>query len=484
MGHELLVGSVIFILTYIAIAFEKQLKVDKTVAALAGGALMVFFILTHHPAPAAMEGLSMWNRHADFDVIFLLCGMMVIVNILRDSGIFQYVAIKCAKLGRGYPLPVLALLLVATATLSAFLDNVTTVLLMAPVTLLVATEMKVSPVTFLIPEILASNLGGTSTLIGDPPNILVGSEGTKVFAWTAKAAGHAAGQAADGAAAAAARVVSFDFVAFLRVLSPLVIVVMAIFIAVLWLILHKGMKTTAEERARIMELDENAAITNPALMKKGLVVMGLTLGGFLTHGLTHLEPGVVAIAGATLLLLVTRENVEEALAKVEWNTLFFFIGLFLVVKGASTAGLLDVLGKRLAECIGRPEAIAYIAPVIILWVSGLLAGVMNNVSFTLAALPIIHSLSYAFFGGTPGDPVPVQAEPMYWALAMGACFGGNLTPVGAAANLVVIGIASRNGHNIGWGEYLKWGLPCAIGSLLLATAYLCGYVWLTQGAAH
>ncbi len=475
MGHELLVGSVIFILTYIAIAFEKQLKVDKTVAALAGGALMVFFSLTHHRAPAAMAGLSMWNRHADFDVIFLLCGMMVIVNILRDSGIFQYVAIKCAKLGRGYPLPVLALLLVATAALSAFLDNVTTVLLMAPVTLLVATEMKVSPVTFLIPEILASNLGGTSTLIGDPPNILVGSEGTKVFAWTlSQTAG----------ARAAARAVSFDFVAFLKVLSPLVIFVMAIFVAVLWLILHKGMKTTAEERARILELDENAAIVNPVLMKKGLVVMGLTLLGFLTHGLTHLEPGVVAIAGATLLLLVTRENVEEALAKVEWNTLFFFIGLFLVVKGASTAGLLDVLGKRLAECIGRPEAIAYIAPVIILWVSGLLAGVMNNVSFTLAALPIIHSLSYAFFGGTPGDPVPVQAEPMYWALAMGACFGGNLTPVGAAANLVVIGIAARNGHHIGWGDYLKWGLPCAIGSLLLATAYLCGYVWLTQGAAH
>lgn len=471
MGTELVVGSVIFILTYIVIAFEKQLKIDKTVAALGGGALMVFFILGHHENPA-MAGLSMWNQHADFDVIFLLCGMMIIVNILRDSGIFQYVAIKCAKLGRGYPLPVLALLLIATATLSAFLDNVTTVLLMAPVTLLVATEMKLNPVAFLIPEILASNLGGTSTLIGDPPNILVGSEGTKVFSWTAKAVEQHI----------LPRAVSFDFVAFLKVLTPLVVVSMGIFIAVLAFLLRKGMKVTAEERARIMELDEKAAITNPVLMKKGLIVMGLTLVGFLTHGLTHLEPGVVAVSGATLLLLVTRESVEEALAKVEWNTLFFFIGLFLVVKGASTAGLLNVLGKQLAAFIGRPEQIVYIAPIIILWVSGLLAGVMNNVSFTLAALPIIKGLAYAFFGGNPAtDPVPVQAEPMYWALAMGACFGGNLTPVGAAANLVVIGIAQRNGHNIGWGDYLKWGLPCAIGSLLLATAYLCGYVWLMHG---
>ena len=470
---EILTGTIIFLLTYIAIAFEKQLKTDKTVAALAGGALMVFFILGHHQ-DSNLAGLSIWNRYADFDVIFLLCGMMIIVNILRDSGIFQYVAIKCAKLGRGYPLPVLALLLVATAALSAFLDNVTTVLLMAPVTLLVATEMRLNPVAFLIPEILASNLGGTSTLIGDPPNILVGSEGTKVFAWTLeKTAGEAA-----------ARAVNFDFVAFLKVLTPLVVLVMGIFIAILALALRKGIKVTAEERARIMELDENAAITNPALMRKGLIVMGLTLLGFLTHGLTHLEPGVVAVAGATLLLLVTRSSVEESFAKVEWNTLFFFIGLFLVVKGASTAGLLDVLGKHLAALIGRPEAIAYIAPIIILWVSGLLAGIMNNVSFTLAALPIIRSLAFAFFGGDPAvDPVPVQAEPMYWALAIGACFGGNLTPVGAAANLVVIGIASRNGHNIGWGDYLKWGLPCALGSLLLATAYLCGYVWLTQTAA-
>ena len=460
MGTELVIGSVIFILTYLCIAFEKQLRIDKTVAALAGGVLMVCFILAHHP-DKAMEGLSMWNRHADFDVIFLLCGMMIIVNILRDSGIFQYVAIKCAKLGRGYPLPVLALLLFATAALSAFLDNVTTVLLMAPVTLLVATEMKVNPVTFLIPEILASNLGGTATLIGDPPNILVGAEGQKVFGYT--------------------EAVSFDFVAFLKVLTPLVVFVMLVFVGLLAVFLRKGMKVTAEERARIMELDEKAAITNAALMKKGLCVMGLTLLGFLTHGLTHLEPGVVAIGGASLLLLVTRESVEEALAKVEWNTLFFFIGLFLVVKGASESGLLSVLGGKLSGFIGHPEMIAYIAPVIVLWVSGLLAGVMNNVSFTLAALPIIKGFAFAFFGGDPAvDPVPVQAEAMYWALALGACFGGNLTPVGAAANLVVIGIAQRNGHTISWGDYLKWGLPCSLGSLLLATAYICGYVWLTM----
>lgn len=453
----IILGTAIFVLTYLAIAFEKKIKVDKTASALAGSVLMLLTVLKEHGQNTGHSQFSAWNQHADFDVIFLLAGMMVIVNALRESGVFQYVAIKCAKLGRGRPLPILALLLVATAVLSAFLDNVTTVLLMAPVTLLVAAELKLDPIPFLIPEILASNLGGTATLIGDPPNILVGSTASKIFAYTPN--------------------VNFDFVAFMRVMSPVVIVVMVVFVSAIMLILRGKMDVTAEERARIMELDEIAAISDKNRMWVGLIIMIITLSGFMLHSLIHVEPGVIAMGGAALMLIATRADVEESLAKVEWNTLFFFIGLFVVVKGASAIGILSFLGAKLAEMIGNPAAIAYIAPIVVLWISGILAGLMNNVSFTLAALPIIESLAENFYGLGSTGAIPIQAESMYWALAMGACFGGNLTPVGAAANLVVINIAERNNKEISWGKYLKWGLPTAFGSLLLATGYICLFVY-------
>ncbi len=454
----IILGTVIFVLTYLAIAFEKKIKVDKTASAIAGAVLMLLTVLKEHGQNTGHSQFSAWNQHADFDVIFLLAGMMVIVNALRDSGVFQYVAIKCAKLGKGKPIPILALLLIATAVLSAFLDNVTTVLLMAPVTLLVAAELKLNPLPFLIPEIMASNLGGTATLIGDPPNILVGSTASKIFAYT--------------------KDVNFDFVSFMKVMSPVVIIVMIVFVGIVSLLLRGNMNVTAEERARIMELDELAAISNHRLMWTGLTIMVITLTGFMLHSLIHVEPGVVAMGGAALMLIATRADVEEALAKVEWNTLFFFIGLFVVVKGASEIGILNFLGSKLAQFIGNPEAIAYIAPIVVLWLSGILAGIMNNVSFTLAALPIIESLAENFYGLSHTGAIPIEAEAMYWALALGACFGGNLTPVGAAANLVVINIAERNNQEISWGRYLKWGLPTALGSLLLATGYICLFVYI------
>ncbi len=454
----IILGTIIFVLTYLAIAFEKKIKVDKTASAIAGSVLMLLTVLKEHGQSTGHSQFSAWNQHADFDVIFLLAGMMVIVNALRESGIFQFVAIKCAKLGKGRPIPILSLLLIATAVLSAFLDNVTTVLLMAPVTLLVAAELKLNPIPFLIPEIMASNLGGTATLIGDPPNILVGSTASKIFAHSGD--------------------ISFDFVSFLKVMSPAVIVIMAVFIGVINLKLKGTMNVTAEERARIMELDEIAAISDRRLMWTGLIIMLVTLCGFMLHSVIHVEPGVIAMGGAAMMLIATRADVEEALAKVEWNTLFFFIGLFVVVKGASEIGILKFLGSKLAELIGNPDAIAYIAPIVVLWISGLLAGIMNNVSFTLAALPVIEGLAESFYGLGPTGVIPIQAESMYWALALGACFGGNLTPVGAAANLVVINIAERNNREISWGSYLKWGVPTAVGSLLLATVYICIFVYL------
>jgi Na+/H+ antiporter NhaD/arsenite permease-like protein len=428
----MILGSSIFILTYLAIAFEKQIRVDKTISAMFGSSLMLFFILEspqHGGEGAAQDAYSYF---VDFNVIFLLAGMMLIVNLLRETGVFEYLAIRCAKAGRGQPLAVLTLLLVVTAVLSAFLDNVTTVLLIAPVTFLVAEQLNAPPLMFLIPEALASNIGGTATLIGDPPNILIGSYA------------------------------KLDFVSFLQVLTPFICVLMAMFIVILLLLLRGKITVTAEQRARVMDLNEKRAITNPRLLKKSLFIVALTLAGFMLHGVFRLEPGVVAMGGAALLLLLTRANVEKALEGVEWPTLFFFLGLFIVVNGGVKAGLIDLLAEKAMSVMGSNP---YVAAVALLWISGICAGIMNNVSFTAAALPVVKAVAASF--------PTVEAAPFWWALALGACLGGNLTPVGAAANLVICNISAKSGKPISFGQFMRWGAPCAIGSLILASGYIC-----------
>lgn len=433
MTHTLAVGGGIFVATYLAIGLERRIGIDKTVVAMLGAVAMLFTILrrvgSHHAG-------SIFNESVDFDVIFLLGGMMVIVNVLRDTGLFQYVAVLCAKAGRGFPLVVLSLLVVATAVVSAFLDNVTTVLLMAPVMLLVAAELRLDPVPFLLPAILASNIGGTATLIGDPPNILVGSYA------------------------------GLDFMAFIRVLTPFVIVLMAVFLGVVLLSLRGTMTVKAEERARIMDMDPRRALKDMRLLRRALVVTGLTLAGFFLHGQLSLEPGVVAVAGAALMLAVTGVNVEKSLAEVEWTTLAFFMGLFIVVHGAVEAGLMGRVAEALRAAVESSSRPTLAAPLAVLWISGLAAGFTNNVSFTAAALPVVKQLAASL------HLVGLQAAPLWWALALGACLGGNMTPVGAAANLVVLNIAARNQKEISLGRFLRWGVPCALGSLVLASGYV------------
>ncbi len=430
-NHLFYLGTAIFVLTYLAIALEKQLRVDKTVTAMFGSSLMLFLVL-EAPAHGSVVSDS-YSRYVDFNVIFLLAGMMIIVNLLRETGVFQYLAIKCAKLGRGRPLPVLGLMVVVTAVLSAFLDNVTTVLLIGPVTLLVAQQLKVNAIYFLIPEALASNLGGTATLIGDPPNILIGS-----FA-------------------------RLDFLDFLRVLTPFVVLITLGFIGVLAVVLRGAMRVTAEQRARIMDLDERRAIRDPVKLRRAGGVMLLTLVGFMVHGFFHFEPGVVAMGGAALALLATRADVTKALEEVEWPTLFFFLGLFIVVNGAVSVGLIERLAGLALKATGGSPSVAAVA---VVWVSGLSAGLMNNVSFTAAALPIVANLIDDL------KLVEGQARGLWWALSLGACLGGNLTPVGAAANLVIMNIAAKGGSPIGFGQFLRWGVPCALLSLLGATGYV------------
>ena len=444
-------AAVVFFGTYILIASE---KIHKTAAALLGAMLMLLVVLpgpSHHGASAGLQELAasfreqieayssmdVFSRYSDFDVIFTLAGMMVLVNILATTGVFQYVAIKCAKVARGYPIRMMVLLVLATAILSAFLDNVTTVLLVAPVTLVVAAEMRLSPLPFLMAETMASNIGGTATLIGDPPNLIIGSAA------------------------------KFDFMAFLVNLTPVIVVILAIYSICLWAYYGKRMTVTAEQRARIMDMDEKAAIVDPVNLRRGGIIMLLTIAGFLLHGMVGLQPSVVAMCGATAALICCRVNVEQALEKIEWGTLFFFMGLFILVSGAQKAGLMGIFGKVLQFTDSWPVPVTLLA---VMWLSAFAGAVMNNVSFTAAMAVIMGS----FLQTSPNFQTPELQHLMWWALALSVCLGGNGTLVGAAANLVVAGLAEKAGSKVAFGTFLRYGLPVTVGSMVIASCYILG----------
>ena len=484
------VGTIVFVGTYVLIASE---KVHKTVAALLGASLMMFFILpgpshsgeghesrenvvteqavsdvetaeqakmTESPAdsqPSALQKvedaishadgnmaekagrydkLDTFARYSNFDVVFTLAGMMLLVNLLSGTGLFQFVAIKCAKLAKGLPIRTMILLVFATAFLSAFLDNVTTILLVAPVTLLVANELGVPPVPFLMAEAMASNIGGTATLIGDPPNLIIGS------------------------------IAQLDFMAFLINLAPFILTVMVIYCIFLWAFYSRRMHVTVEKRALIMELDENAAITDRKNLRRGGIVMLLTIVGFLIHGAVGLQPCVVAMTGAALALALCKVNVDHALEKIEWSTLFFFMALFILVCGAEECGLMAKIGSVLNLMDHWPVLVVIL---VIMWGSAIAAAVMNNVSFTAAMASVVAT----FIASTPvfRDNIEMQ-HLLWWGLALAVCLGGNASLVGAAANLVTVGIAGKNGYKVTFTQFLMYGVPVTVGSMILASAYI------------
>ncbi|MCP3968413.1 MAG: ArsB/NhaD family transporter [Lentisphaerae bacterium] len=458
-------ATIVFFGTYILIASE---KVHKTTAALVGAGLMMLVVLQgpiheagdgnekaafsvsqviekslnarktllkHAENSERYENLDVFARYINFDVIFTLTGMMMLVNILSGTGIFQYVAIMSAKVAKGSPVRTMILLVIATAVLSAFLDNVTTVLLIAPVTLLVAAELGVPAIPFLMAETMASNIGGTATLIGDPPNLIIGS------------------------------VARLDFAAFLVNLSPFILIILAIYCVCLWFYYSKRMSVTVEQRARIMELDEKAAITDHGNMRRGGIVMIITIVGFLIHGALHIQPCVIAMSGAALGLLVCKVDVDHALEKIEWNTLFFFMGLFAVVSGAEYAGLMNKFGSLLKMTEGWNVLVVVI---VVMWVSGIAAAIMNNVSFTAAMVTVV----YVFLANSPNFNTGAEKDLMWWGLALSVCLGGNGTLVGAAANLVTTGIAEKNGHRISFAEFLRYGIPVTLFSLVAASIYI------------
>jgi Na+/H+ antiporter NhaD/arsenite permease-like protein len=426
------VATVLLVLTYALIITE---RLNRSIIALLGGGMMIVSgVLSQDEAIAGI----------DFNTIALLTGMMVLVSISRRCGMFEYLAIWSSKKGRAQPWAMLLILSLTTALLSAFLDNVTTVLLIAPVTLAVTRELKVPPYPFLFAEIFASNIGGTATLIGDPPNIIIGS---------------AAGLSFD------------DFVLHL---TPVIIVVMAAQLLATHLIWGRAMHATDAARARIMALDECEAITDWPLLRSSLVVIAVVMLCFVFARPLRLEPGTIALFGAAVLMLLHNiehhaekekqsAKVAETFNEVDWITIFFFIGLFIVVHGFDVAGAIGILSRELLAATGGDFAATAYA---ILWGSAVLSSIVDNIPFVATMIPLIKAMAPTFGAE--------HVQPLWWALSLGACLGGNGTLIGASANLTVAGIAERNGIEFSFLTYTKY----AFGLMVISVAICHTYLWL------
>ena len=395
----------------------------RTVIALFGALLMILLgVITQEQA---LEGV-------DFNTLGLLIGMMVIVAITKHSGVFQFVAIWAAKMGKGKPLSIFFILGLITAVFSAFLDNVTTVLLIVPVIFVIANNLKISPLPFLIGAILFSNIGGAATLIGDPPNIIIGSSA------------------------------GLTFNDFLVHMGPIAIVLMIVTSAILWVRYRKTVVASIAAQKRIMKFDPKEAITNWELLKKALFVLLLVMVGFFTHSMTGFEGATIALAGAALLLMLTLDDPEEHLRDVEWTTIFFFVGLFILVAGLEHVGVIHSVAVWLLDATGgHPLGTA----MTILWSSAVFSAIVDNIPFVTAMVPLIHDI---------GELSGIALGPLWWALALGADIGGNATIVGASSNVVVKGMADQAGYRIGFWQYMKAALfPTFVGLVICA-----GYVWL------
>jgi Na+/H+ antiporter NhaD/arsenite permease-like protein len=409
---------VVFVLTYALIATE---RIHKTVAALMGGVAIILLGVVDQEH--AFESI-------DFNVIFLLAGMMVLAAIIRRTGVFGWLAVRAARVAGGDGYRILVVTSLITAVASAFLDNVTTVILVGPITLFLAARLGLSPLPFIISSILASNIGGAATLIGDPPNILIGSAA------------------------------SLDFVAFLVHMTPLAVVCLAVYlVGARWL--FGGQLTIAPElRDQLLAMDERQMITDPALLRVSLIVLGATLLGFLVHGLVGWEPGTVALAGAALLLLLSRLEPHDVLRDVEWTTLFFFIGLFIMVGGLIEVGVIDLIAAQIGDLTGGA-----LAPTsfLILWLSAGLSAIIDNIPYTATMIPVVEQLV-----ASQGH----DADVFWWALAIGADFGGNATIIAASANVTLASLSEREGHPIRFGTFVRYGLPVTLVTIGIASVYI------------
>jgi Na+/H+ antiporter NhaD/arsenite permease-like protein len=414
---------VAFVAAYVLIATE---RIHRVAAALTGAAAMVLLGVVD-----ARTAFFSEETGVDWNVIFLLLGMMIIVSVIKQTGVFEYLAIWSAKRARGRPFAVMVMLIVITAVASALLDNVTTVLLIAPVTLLVCDRLGVPPIPFLIAETMASNIGGTATLIGDPPNIIIASKS------------------------------ALTFNDFLFNLAPIVIVLLGVFVLLCRVMFRAAFVYDAERAVQVMELDEREVISDKRLLIQCGFVLTLVMVGFIGHDVFHLEPSVVALLGAGALVALSRTGPNEFLEDVEWPTLVFFMGLFVMVGALVEVGVMADIGNWLTDSVGDRYLLAGTG---LIWGSAALSGIVDNIPYVATMAPIVNDLVHAGGGSD-------QANALWWALALGADLGGNATAVGASANMVIIGIAARNGHKISFWHFTKYGLIVTLVTISITWVY-------------
>ncbi|MBN2770700.1 MAG: ArsB/NhaD family transporter [Spirochaetes bacterium] len=416
----MIIASVLFAVVFICITLE---LFNKTVIALFGASIFILFhFISQHDAFLEID----WN------VVFLLISMMIIVGITKQTGLFQYIAIKTAKLAKGDPIVILISLSVITAVFSAFLDNVTTVLILTPVSILIAVELGLSPLPFIISEAIFSNIGGMATLIGDPPNLMIGS---------------------------AANISFLEFSKYVGPIAVIDIIVISIFF---YFIFRKQLTIKNERKARIMEFDESKTIEDKAKLVKAVSVLGLTIMGFLLHGLFHLEPATISLSGAALLMIIMgKHEVEKFFHEVEWETIFFFIGLFILVGGLVELGVIEKMSKFIiALTKNNINHTAYV----IIWVSGIFSGIIDNIPFVATMIPLVENI---------GDTMGANAiKPLWIALSLGSCLGGNGTLIGASANVISAGICEKSGYKISFLDFTKYGAMVTLITLITSTIYI------------
>ena len=417
MDVSQIVAVAVFVVVMITIMTE---KLHRSLAAITGA--MIVLALHVMPFDAAME-------HIDFNTLGVLLGMMLFVSVVKLSGVFEFLAIKCARLAKGDPWKIMLLFVLLTAVLSAFLDNVTTVLLIGPMTLTVCKLLDVNPIPFFMTEILASNIGGTATLIGDPPNIMIGS-----------AAGYS----------------FFDFILYD---APAVAIILVAILGVFYALYGRKMNVDDEHKARIMELDEHAQIKNRRLLKQSVVMTALVVVGFMAHGALGLESCIIALGASGIIMLISGESIEEALSNVEWTTLSFFAGLFVIVGALAETGVIGMLANGLIDATGGN---VFITMLVLLIGSAVISSFLDNIPFVATMIPILLAM----------ESTGMDVTPLWWAVSLGACLGGNGTLIGASANVVLSDISKKHGYEITFAKFFKTGFPIMLLTILIAGVYL------------
>jgi Na+/H+ antiporter NhaD/arsenite permease-like protein len=438
---SLYLALLIFGLCFLVIMSE---RIHKTIVALFGAAVMIGFGVVSQD-----EAFYSHEFGVDYNVVFLLIGMMVIINIVRETGLFEVLAIWAAQRADAKPFRLLVLLALLTAGLSAMLPNVTTVLLMAPVTLAITKRLDLNPIAFLVAEALASNIGGTATLVGDPPNIMIGSKA------------------------------ELGYLDFLLVLGPIAVVLMAVFVAALWFIFGRAMTVAPHLRTAVLALSSREAVSDRPFLHRCLWLLGIVNVGFCIHSLIHLEPATIALLGASMFMLIghARQKPEDAaelsyLIDVEWKTIFFFIGLFIIVGGLVKVGVIRFLADQLVA-VTRGNLVG--STMAVLWGSAMLSAAVDNIPYVAAMNPLIVDVARSLHPEISDYATLVHQPdiiPLWWALALGACLGGNGTIIGASANVVIVDIARKAGYRISFWQFFKFGFPVMVGSIALSAIYL------------